>query len=270
MSTTEFTRAADGTSLLRRSWESESPRAAILITHGLGEHSGRYEHLGTRLSESGYAVRAIDHRGFGRSGGHRAFVERFDVYLDDLEPEVADLRSGGLPVVLYGHSLGGLIALAYTLGDRTRPDLLVLSAPAVAADIPASKRLAARVLGRVLPRLMIPNGLTGDQLSRDPAVGEAYFADPLVITKSTTRLGAEGFRVMDETAERVAAGIPVPTLVVHGGADPIVPPAASEPLGHLPGVERVVFPDFRHESHHEDGGEALVAAVTGWLDRQLG
>jgi alpha-beta hydrolase superfamily lysophospholipase len=215
-------------------------------------------------------VRALDHRGFGRSGGRRAFVARFDDFLDDLSAEIADLRSSRLPVVLYGHSLGGLIALAATLSDRPRPDLLVLSAPAVAAEIPTATRLAARVLGRVLPRLMLPNGLTGDQLSRDPAVGEAYFADPLVITKSTTRLGSESFRAMDETARRVASGIPVPTLVVHGGSDPIVPPASSEPLGALPGVERVVFPEFRHESHNEDGGTDLLATVTGWLDRQLG
>jgi alpha-beta hydrolase superfamily lysophospholipase len=270
MSTTEFVTAADGTRLLRRTWESPAPRASILLVHGLGEHSGRYEAVGDALAAAGYRVRAIDQRGFGRSGGPRAHVERFETYLDDLIPEIAALRDLGAPVVLYGHSLGGLIALAYTLSERPRPDLLILSDPALAADIPAPKRLAARALSRVAPKLMLPNGLTGDQLSRDPSVGEAYFADPLVATKSTVRLGAEGFRMMDETAERVAAGIPVPTLVLHGGSDPIVPPAATESLGGLPGVERVVFPGFRHEPHNEEGGAALLAAVTGWLDRHFG
>jgi alpha-beta hydrolase superfamily lysophospholipase len=270
MSTTAFVTAADGTRLLRRTWEVQTPRASILLSHGLGEHSGRYEDLGRSLAESGFAIRAIDHRGFGRSGGPRAYVNRFDDYLDDLAGEVTDLRSDGLPVVLFGQSLGGLIALAYTLSDRPRPDLLILSAPLLAADVPASKRVAARSLTRLAPRLMLPNGLTGDQLSCDPAVAEAYLADPLVLTKSTVRLGAEVFRAIEETNTRVKAGIPVPTLVVHGGADPIVPPASSEPLAALPGVERVVFPDFRHESHNEEGGAAVVAEVTAWLDRHLG
>jgi alpha-beta hydrolase superfamily lysophospholipase len=171
--------------------------------------------------------------------------------------------------VLIGHSLGGLIALAATLSDRPRADLLVLSAPAIEATISGPRKLLARVLGRVVGRLAIPNDITGEQLSADPAVGEAYFADPLVFTKTTTRLGSEFLAAMAPTRERAAAGIPVPTLVVHGESDSLVPAASSEMLGRLDGVDRIVFEGFRHESHNEGGGAVMLGVVGEWIDRHL-
>jgi alpha-beta hydrolase superfamily lysophospholipase len=268
MSTTSIATAADGCRLLLRSWEpaGHPPRAVILIVHGLGEHSGRYEHVGGHLAQQGFLVRALDLRGFGGSEGPRAYVAGFDVYLDDLEPHVAQAAGHGVPVIMLGHSLGGLLALLYAQ-ERTGLDLLVLSSPVMEAAIPRVKQIAARALRRIAPRFALPNNIDGAQLSRDPAVGEAYFADPLVCTRTTAMLGAG---LLDAMAAARAGEVPLPTLVIHGAEDTLVPVEASASLDAFPTVQRVVFDEFRHETFNEDGGIAALATVTNWIEARLG
>lgn len=269
MSITDYLRAADGTRLLLRSWpEPAERRASMLLIHGLGEHSGRYEHVGAHFAAAGLAVSALDLRGFGGSGGRRAFVTSFVNYLEDLELPVEEMLGNPAPTILYGHSLGGLVALAYALWGRRSPDLLVLSAPTLEAAVPAWKRLAARLLGRLAPAAALPNDIRGDQLSADPAVGEAYFADPLVVTRTTARLGAEWLRAMAKARDALAQ-LTVPTLVIHGSDDTLVPPMASEPLAAVPGVRRVVLPGLRHECHNEEGGTVALTEVGAWINRHL-
>ena len=269
MSTTRLITSPGGMDLLERSWAAPSPaRGTILLVHGLGEHSGRYEHVGDHLAAAGFDVVAPDLRGFGSSGGRRAYVARYSDYLDDLAPCAARLGATGIPLILYGHSLGGLVALLYALGDHPRPDLLILSAPALDAPISSWKRLAAHILGRLAPGVTLPNDITGEQLSRDPAVGEAYFADPLVATRTTARLGAEFLAAMAHAREHLSE-LSVPTLVLHGGDDTLVPVAVSAPLAAGDCVERVVLDGLRHEIHHENGGALALGLITDWLDRRL-
>jgi len=259
----------DGVALHTRHWPAHgAARATVVLVHGIAEHGGRYEHVGSALAEAGFETRATDLRGFGESGGVRGYVHSFDDYLTDLQADVEAARGQGLPTVLLGHSMGGLIALLYLIGGRTRPHLGVLSAPALEADVPLIKRAAARILSRVAPRLALANDLDGSQLSRDAAVGKAYFADPLVHAKTTARLGAELLAAMKRAREG-AARIEIPTLVIHGGADTIVPPAATAALADLPGVERRLFPAFRHESFNEEGGAAATSAVVDWVSGKL-
>ncbi len=268
MSELTTTTVADGTELARRSWQpAGDPVAALLIVHGLGEHSGRYEHVGEHFAAAGIATRSFDLRGFGRSGGRRAFVEGFDRYLDDVEEQLAWTRQAGGPVALLGHSLGGLIVLRYLQAGRAAPDMAVVSAPALAADVPAVKKAAAKVLSRWLPNIALPNDITAEQLSSDPAVGEAYFADPHVYTKTTARLGAEILANID-LANAQLDRIDVPLFAIHGGADTVVPPAASAPLGGLAGAERVLFPSFRHESFNERQQQQALDAVRDWVVAQ--
>ncbi|MDH3517594.1 MAG: lysophospholipase [Acidimicrobiia bacterium] len=255
-----------GVGELTRTWTpAEPPRGEVVIVHGLGEHSGRYERTGSILAERGFAVRAFDLIGFGASGGRRAYVEDWTDYLDQVQTHIEAARATGRPVALLGHSMGGAIALDYVLSSRPTPDALVLSAPFL-AGAQAWQRALAPVLATVAPRLMIPNGLKGEQLSADPAVGEAYFADPLVQTKTSARLGAEMFTMQDRVNAHLA-GLSVPALVMSGGSDTIVPPQSSLPLGSV--AERVLYPKLRHELFNEPEGPQVVGEVADWLDVTL-
>jgi alpha-beta hydrolase superfamily lysophospholipase len=256
---------ADGTPLHTRHWPATGdPWATVLIVHGIGEHSGRYERTGRLMAEAGLDVHAFDLRGHGLSGGRRVYVRRWDDFLDDLEARLGQARQEGRPLVLLGHSMGALIALTYVCSDRPAPDLLVLSALPLDARTPAWQRLLAPALSRVAPTLLVANPISGEQLSHDPAVGTAYFADPLVQPRSTARLGAELFRAMKRARSELGR-LHVPTLAIHGGADTLVPTAVSEPIAGVAGVERRVLPNLRHETLNEPEGPEVVAAIVAWL-----
>ena len=258
-----------GLRILRRRWSpTGDPRAVVLLLHGIGEHTGRYEHVGRRLADAGFGVVAHDHQGFGESGGTRAFVESFEWYLDDVEDQMATVRELGLPVILLGHSMGGLIGAAYAMSDRPQPDLCVFSAPALGAEVPDWQRKWAPRLSRWLPSLFIPNPLDGTILSRDPDVGAAYAADPLIRPGGTTRLGHELFQAMNVTRANVHM-IPMPTWVGHGTADRLVPIEASDPFDKMETATRVTYPGLRHELFNEPEGPAVLDDVVEWIDQQL-
>jgi len=269
-STTDSATTRDGIRLLTRHWSTNAPRAAVLLVHGLGEHSGRYEEVGDRFAAAGLETFGWDLRGFGASGGERAWVDRWAQFHDDVEDRLAAVRAAvpGRPVVLYGHSLGGLIALGYCVDDRPLPDLLVLSAPGLDDDLAAWKRVVAPILARIAPHLRIANAIRSSMLSRDRARQEAADHDPLMLGTSTTRFGALGFA--EQPRVRAAIGrVSVPTLVIHGLDDPVVPVRASEALGALANVTRRTYPGVRHELHNEPEGPGVLDDVVAWIDGQL-
>ena len=267
-STTTFQTSPAGIKMLLRHWEASDPWAVLLMVHGLAEHSGRYEALGQFFADAGIEVVSYDKRGFGASEGRRAYVDHFSDYLDDLEWVIDDVRERGLPVILFGHSLGGITALMYSLDSRPAPDLLVLSAPAIDAEIPFAKKAAAHILGRLVPRFLIGNDLDDEQLSSDPEVVAAYHADPLVYERTTARMGLEWMLAM-EAAQASLGELPVRTLVLHGGADIIVLPSVSEPFEHIEIADRIVFPGFRHEIFNEPEGRRAMETTLDWIRDQL-
>jgi alpha-beta hydrolase superfamily lysophospholipase len=269
-------RAADGTDILVRDWASStsvagSPWASVLLVHGLGEHSGRYEHVGDQMAAAGLDVHAYDHRGNGGSGGRRGHVDRWAQYHDDLAERLVNVRgqSGGRPVILYGHSMGGLVVLGYLLTDRPRPDLVVLSSPGLDSTLADWKKAVVPTLSRIVPTLAIPNGIDGRTLSRDPSVGDKVGADPLATDASTVRFGAEGL-AEQARVRRDFGGLTLPTLVLHGLDDGLVPPQASEILATLPNVERRTYPGLRHELHNEPEGPAIVDEIIAWIRAKVG
>jgi alpha-beta hydrolase superfamily lysophospholipase len=264
--------AKDGTSLLVRHWpvESGEPWASILLVHGLAEHCGRYQHVGEQFARAGIDAHAFDIRGFGGSGGPRASVERWSQLHDDLEERLVAVRSiaPGRPLVLYGHSLGGLIVLGYVLDGRARPDLLVLSAPAIKASLPLLPRLAVSGLRRVAPGMMLKNPFDAEVLSCDPEVGARYVDDPLNQHKSTVRFAHAAF---GEQA-RVSAALDrlaIPTLVVHGGDDRLVPTDTSAVFEGMSGVTRRIYPVLRHEVHNEPTGAMVVKDIVTWTRERV-
>jgi alpha-beta hydrolase superfamily lysophospholipase len=276
LATVGTARTRDGLRLRTLRWPSVgAARAHVLLIHGIAEHAERHAGVASRFAGAGIDTHTFDLRGFGLSDGRRAYVDRWSEYHDDVEDQLAAVRAlaGPLPVILYGHSMGGLIALGYVLAEPSRPgpDLLVLSAPAIASAVARSVRVLADVLGRAAPRFAVANRLPAGGLSRDPQVEAAYRSDPLNAHRTTSRLGMELFHEQVRVQARLAEidALPTPTYVLHGSDDPIVPVTASAPLEGRGNVTRRVYPQLRHELHHEPEGPAVIGDTIAWIERSI-
>ena len=268
VSSMEIVTTRSGVTELRRRWHASDPWATLLIVHGLAEHSGRYHRAGSQLAAEGIDTYAFDFQGFGASGGRRADIENWSTYLHQVLDNLVPLFRRRLPVVLLGHSIGGLIVADYALSRYRQPDLVVLNAPALDAVVPAWKRTGAPLLARAVPYLTLANPIDPVELFIDPDVAEDFRRDPLCLTRTTVRLGD----IIFERMERVQRSLDVydaPTLVLHGGADSLVPPQVSEALGKVPSVERRVYPTMRHASINEPKGKELVGDIAAWIRSRL-
>ena len=262
-----------GVALHRRAWLPNAPRrGSVVVVHGLCEHSGRYARFGARLAASGFAVHAMDNRGHGLSGGQRVNVDRFDDYLDDLEEFLLRTRASAADekVFVAGHSLGGLIALAYCLRSPAAPLRgLVLSAPAacVPARVSPLTVFAGRILARLAPDLPVVS-LPLDKISRDMSVVAAYENDPLVFrSRLRARLGAEMLREIRDVQAR-AHLLTLPLLIMQGGEDRLVDPSCSATLyGRLTSADKClrVYTGLWHEIFNEPEGEEVLDELSKWL-----
>jgi alpha-beta hydrolase superfamily lysophospholipase len=267
-STVERITTASGQERFQRHWEAAQPRASLLLVHGIAEHSGRYEHVGEAFAADGIDTLSFDLKGHGESGGRRGHVDSFDDFLDDVADLLDQRRQLGVPVVLMGHSLGGLIAATAVVRGRAEPDLLILSAPALDAKVPGWQRALAAMTGRFAPTFTIKNDFDGSRLSRDDAVGVAYRDDPLRTRVSSARLGSSVFAAMVSTSGALDR-ITMPTFVLHGSDDRLVPVAATDGFEHLPNATRVVHDGLRHECLNEPEQAEVIAGILDWLDQQL-
>ena len=253
--------------LVARTWRgSGEPTHVVLVAHGYGEHVGRYEHVADALVARGAVVYAVDHVGHGRSDGERVLVDDFEDVVADLHSLAGTARREhpGLPVVLLGHSMGGLIAARYAQRHGDTLAALVLSSPVVGRW---------EAVGQLLALDEIPDEpLDVSTLSRDPAVGETYSADPLVWHGPFKRPTLEALqRALETIADGPALGA-LPTLWVHGADDQLVPLAGSRVgIEHLRGpnlVERI-YPGNRHELFNELDVDAVIADVVGFVWEQV-
>ncbi len=265
----EYGTIRNGERQLRRTWApSGPPRAVVLMVHGIAEHSGRYEAVGSQLAAAGFAAVCWDQRGHGKPEGRRGHVEKFTEFLDDVEDHMITARAVGVPVVLLGHSMGGLVAASYAVSGRPAPDLLVLSGPALGVPQPKWQQTFLHKFAQLAPRLFLKPPFDTAVLSRDPAVGAAYDTDPLVKPGGTVQLISQLMLTAEATASDVAK-ITMPTLCLHGGDDELVPTVASAVLEGVAGVERRVLEGLRHEIFNEPEGRDVVAQVIDWIDANL-
>ncbi|MEI4271342.1 lysophospholipase [Klenkia sp. LSe6-5] len=255
-----------------QAWAPDEVTGVVVLVHGLHEHGGRYAHVAERLARSGYATYAVDHPGHGRSPGSRGNIGSMAATVAGVD-ELAVRAAGehpGVPLFVYGHSMGGLVAAQYLTGTPSVPVRgAVLSAAAL--DLSSATRvqqLVAPLLGRLLPDLGVLE-LDADAVSRDPAVVAAYRADPLNrMGKVRARTGAEMITTVAAMPTRLRS-LTMPLLVVHGGADRLVPPAASEFLASTVAstdLTHTVYPGLFHEPHNEPEQEQVLDDVVAWLD----
>lgn len=264
----------DDLTLFGQGWEPEiKSQAVVCLVHGLGEHSGRYAHLGEVLTASGYALLAFDLRGHGKSQGRRGHSPSIEAFIDDIAHLLveANQRYSNLPCFLYGHSLGGILVLNYAL--RRKPNLtgVVASAPGLrtALESQTTKVFFARVMGSLLPGLTIPSGLDPETISRDPAVVQDYINDPLVHDRLSLGLAKNLLQAIGWIFEH-AGEFPVPLLLMHGTGDKLAFPAGSQEFASLvPGDCTIKLWDgLSHEIHNEPEKGEVIAYLVGWLNNK--
>ncbi|AAB89497.1 MULTISPECIES: alpha/beta hydrolase [Archaeoglobus] len=263
-------RTKDGLTLYTRRWDVESPRAVICLVHGLGEHSGRYEHVARFFNENGISFAAFDLRGHGRSEGKRGHAE-YQQLMDDITLFLQSLDYD-CPKILYGHSMGGNLALNYIL--RYDPDIAggIISAPflALPKELPKHLFFILKLLNVVAPSIQLSNGIDPNLISRDREVVEAYVSDPLVHDKISPRFilqSLEAGKWALENADRLRK----PILLIHGTADQITSYRASQEFAKRAGelCKFVSYEGFYHEPHNEPEKERVLADMLKWIEEVI-
>jgi alpha-beta hydrolase superfamily lysophospholipase len=267
--------AADGDNLAIQDWPLDPemrPRGVVLLVHGLGEHAGRYEELARRLNDWGFAARGYDQYGHGESDGVRGGLPSDNRLVDDLVDVLDNTRKRmdpGTPLILFGHSMGGLVAARSVAQGLARVDGLVLSSPAFDPGLNAFQRVLLAVLPAVAPNLRVRNGLDPTWISHDPMVVQAYRQDRLVHDRISARLArfiADG----GAATLKAAAQWQVPTLLLYAGTDRLVSPRGSAAFARAAPAETVTvhcFDDLYHEIFNELDREPVYDRLHQWLDR---
>lgn len=266
----------DGLRLCEKAWLPDGEaRGAVVLVHGIFEHSGRYDEVAGELNRQGFAFHSMDLRGHGKSDGERAWVEVFDEFLADLDLLLDRVRRQhpGKPLFLMGHSMGGAVVTLYTI--LRRPDIsgLILSAPAILVGggvFPFLRRLAG-VVSALFPRLKIVR-MGSRRLSRDPEVIQGFRNDPLVFQgKFPVRIGAEVLRACRRIGQRMDE-IALPLLILHGTGDVVTDPDGSRRLydcSTSPDKTLKLYDGLYHDLFHEPEKGQILADVLAWLDARV-
>ncbi|WP_445168046.1 lysophospholipase [Mycolicibacterium sp. Dal123E01] len=279
MVTTRTERTFDGVGGVRIVYDvwtpDTEPRGVLVLSHGLGEHARRYDHVAQRFGQAGLITYALDHRGHGRSGGKRVRVKSINEYTGDFDTlvKIATSEHPGLKRIVLGHSMGGGIVFAWGVDHPGAFDLMVLSGPAVSAHtgVPPAKLLLGKAVGSLLPNLPVEE-LDANAISRDPEVVAAYNADPLVHHGKIPAGIAKALVSVSETMPQRARELTAPLLVVHGELDTLVPASGSELLVDCVGSSDVhlkVYPGLFHEVFNEPERDRVLDDVTAWIEARL-
>ena len=268
-------RSRDGLDLHFNDWPAPQPRARMLVVHGLGEHSGRYATLADDLNTLGISVRAFDHRGHGRSQGKRGAVGKDPDCLSGDAVEVFNAYAGegdDLPF-LFGHSMGGLVAMHAVGKLGLRPRGLVASSPALASHAGKFDRLLSKVLLRLAPDFTVGNGLPADKLSHAPGVERAYLDDPDNHNRVSARL-AQYIFVAGPEVIAMASAWSMPTLLQIAGSDRLVDPAGTRAFAAVASkaaVECHDYADLFHEIYNEaePARSQVLRDLREWLEKSF-
>jgi alpha-beta hydrolase superfamily lysophospholipase len=246
-------------------------KAVLAIIHGYADHGARYAHVMGALAEHGIGSVAIDLRGHGRAQGPRGFCSRFDEFLDDASElrRLVEARAKGAPMLLFGHSFGGLVAASSALEDPKPWKGLALSAPffGLGLEVPRLKLLAGKVASRVYPKLGLPSGLAGKDMTHDDARARAYDADPLVFKNATARWFTEATGAQ-ERALAAAPRLKLPLYLTLGTADKVASTAAAKRFFDAAGsADKTWDPreGLFHEVLNEPSWKDIVDTLARWV-----
>ncbi|MBX9818220.1 MAG: lysophospholipase [Burkholderiaceae bacterium] len=269
--------ASDGDNVVIQDWPLEPGvrlRGVVILVHGLGEHAGRYDHVARQLNDWGFAVRGYDQCGHGESGGAPGSLPTDTRLLDDLADIVDSTRArmeAHTPLILLGHSMGGLVAGRFvSLGIR-QVDALVMSSPALDPGLSAFQKLLVAVLPKLFPNLRVGNGLNANYISHDPAVVAAYQADKLVHDRISARL-ARFIATAGPATVALAPQWKVPTLLMYAGEDKLVQPQGSRDFAAAAPAALVTthcFENLYHEIFNELDATPVFAVLRQWLDQRF-
>lgn len=262
---------SEGSELYAQEWQPESDiQGVICLIHGMGEHSGRYDHMAQTLNQAGYVLLSYDQRGHGKSFGQRGHTRSYETLLNDINDfcSVALQRFPNLPVFLYGHSLGGNLVLNYVLRRQPKFAGVIVTSPWLwLSDEPSALlRLLASFLNKLWPTYSMSSGLELNALSRDPMVVNAYRTDPLVHDRISVRLfvavNQAGHWAIDNAAQ-----FKLPLLLMHGGGDRITSVEATKLFAsHIQkNCTLKIWPDLFHELHNEPEKEEIMSYLIGWV-----
>ncbi len=247
-------------------------RAVVMLVHGLGEHVGRYDHVAAALTKAGYTLAGSDLRGHGKSGGRRGHTPSYEALLDDIASFTVEIekRHPGQPLFLYGHSLGANLVLNYAMRRKSQLLGVIASGPwlELAFEPPAWKLMMGRLMNRIYPAFSQYNELKSSSLAHDWSVANAYDNDFLV----HNRISARTFITMYELglwALEHAAEFPLPVLLLQGGEDQIVSPAATQKFAERAGDKATlkVWDKMFHEVHNEAIQVEVFKLMVDWLEK---
>jgi lysophospholipase len=266
----------DNLRLFYRVWRPpQLPRAMVVLIHGLADHSGRYNHLGSYLAARNYAVYAYDQRGHGKSEGQRCYTGSFSDCTDDLGTFLDKLyqEMPRFPVFLLGHSMGGTIALTYAARHQDGLSGLLVSGPLVTPGPATRSPLLplAGLLSALLPKagtVVLPS----PAISRDSRIVDTYVHDPLVYHgKIPARTGTELIKA-GKALPAAAPGLELPILIMHGTTDRLSDPEGSRLLLARLGTKDKtlkLYEDFYHELFNEPGQDGVFKDIENWLEAHL-
>ena len=266
-------KTSDNLTVYAQGWEPDVQpfKAVVCLVHGIGEHSGRYNHVGKAFTNAKYVLFGFDLRGHGKSEGSRGhFPSAESVVRDiDLLLEHARLRYPGLPLILYGHSLGGILVLYYGLKQKPEVKGILATAPGLHNSLEKQpvKIFAAKLLGTIMPGLSMPTGLDVNALSQDKKVVEKYQNDPLIHARMSVGFGKIMLDIIKWTFDH-AGEFSLPLFIIHGELDTIGYPSSSTDFASLvkENCQVVIWKDSFHELHNEPFKEEVFKTMIKWMD----
>lgn len=267
---------SDGLGIFAQYWQPSHhpPKALVCFVHGIGDHSSRHVHVAQAFTDAGFAFFTADQRGHGQSQGQRGFSPSPEAILSDIDLllQNASAQFPGVPVILYGHSMGGILVLFYALERNPAIAGVISNSPGLHNALQKKPLLilAARILGSLFPHMSISNGLDLNGISRDPVMLQAYKNDPLIHDRITMGLGKVMLKVTSQTLAR-AASFPLPLLLMHGKADIITYASGSEFFAAAnPGkCKLILWEKAYHEIHNEPEKEEVLQAMISWATQLI-